>query len=76
LQQAVYQIPTENHVATQSTALALQRIFYFLFTSDQPVSTQELTKSFGWNSLDSFIQQDVQEFNRVFTDKLMTLMKV
>jgi ubiquitin carboxyl-terminal hydrolase 7 len=36
-QQAVYQIPTENDVATESVALALQRVFYGLQTSDQPV---------------------------------------
>jgi len=91
--QAVYQIPTENDVATESVALALQRVFYGLQTSDQPVGTyqtqsvieatlilspgtQELTKSFGWKSLDSFMQHDVQEFNRVLQDKLESKMKV
>ena len=38
--------------------------------------TTELTKSFGWKSLDSFLQHDVQEFNRVLQDKLETKMKV
>ncbi|KIM26035.1 hypothetical protein M408DRAFT_330816 [Serendipita vermifera MAFF 305830] len=72
---AVYQIPTENDSATESVALALQRVFYGLQTSDQPVGTQELTKSFGWKSLDSFMQHDVQEFNRVLQDKLESKMK-
>ena len=40
------------------------------------VGTTELTKSFGWKSLDSFLQHDVQEFNRVLQDKLETKMKV
>ncbi|TFY56142.1 hypothetical protein EVJ58_g7817 [Rhodofomes roseus] len=37
--------------------------------------TTELTKSFGWKSLDSFLQHDVQEFNRVLQDKLESKMK-
>ena len=43
---------------------------------DARVGTTELTKSFGWKSLDSFLQHDVQEFNRVLTDKLESKMKV
>ena len=35
-----------------------------------------MTKSFGLKSLDSFLQHDVQEFNRVLQDKLETKMKV
>ncbi|TFK55144.1 cysteine proteinase [Heliocybe sulcata] len=72
---AVYQIPTEDDLPTESVALALQRVFYHLQTSDQPVGTTELTKSFGWKSLDSFLQHDVQEFNRVLMDKLESKMK-
>lgn len=72
---AVYQIPTEEDHPTESVALALQRLFYHLQTSDQPVGTTELTKSFGWKSLDAFLQHDVQEFNRVLQDKLESKMK-
>ncbi len=72
---AVYQIPTEGEKPSDSVALALQRVFYLLQTSDQPVGTNELTKSFGWSSLDSFLQHDVQEFNRVLQEKLETKMK-
>lgn len=39
------------------------------------MGTNELTKSFGWKSLDSFLQHDVQEFNRVLQEKLETKMK-
>ncbi|KAH0446021.1 hypothetical protein IEQ34_025144 [Dendrobium chrysotoxum] len=67
--------PTENEIPSESVALALQRVFYLLQTSDQPVGTNELTKSFGWKSLDSFLQHDVQEFNRVLQEKLETKMK-
>lgn len=37
LVQAVYQIPTEHDHPTESVSLALQRVFYHLQTSDQPV---------------------------------------
>lgn len=49
----------------RSVALALQRVFYELQFSDKPVGTKKLTKSFGWETLDSFMQHDVQEFLRV-----------
>ncbi len=71
---AVYQIPTEDDT-TDTVPLALQRVFYNLQTSDQSVGTTELTKSFGWKGFDSFLQHDVQEFNRVLCDKLETKMK-
>ncbi|KAI5479269.1 hypothetical protein MNV49_003787, partial [Pseudohyphozyma bogoriensis] len=71
---AVYQIPTEEDT-TDTVPLALQRVFYNLQTSDQSVGTTELTKSFGWKGFDSFLQHDVQEFNRVLCDKLEMKMK-
>ncbi|KAG0226956.1 hypothetical protein BGW42_003276 [Actinomortierella wolfii] len=61
---AVFEIPTEDDEPTKSVSLALQRVFYQLTHSTQPVGTNELTRSFGWNSLESFMQHDVQEFNR------------
>jgi ubiquitin carboxyl-terminal hydrolase 7 len=75
LRQSVYQIPTAND-SLDSVPLALQRVFYQLQTGDQSVSTNELTKSFGWKGYDSFLQHDVQEFSRVLTDKLESKMKV
>ena len=39
------------------------------------VGTTELTRSFGWDTIDSFMQHDVQEFNRVLCDNLETKMK-
>ncbi|KAJ7030553.1 hypothetical protein C8F04DRAFT_1222353 [Mycena alexandri] len=73
---AVYQIPTEDDLPTESVALALQRVFYHLQTSDNPVGTTELTKSFGWKALDSFIAHNVHEFSRVLLDKMESKMKV
>ncbi|EIE78675.1 hypothetical protein RO3G_03379 [Rhizopus delemar RA 99-880] len=75
LRKAVYDIPTEHDEPTKSVALALQRCFYNLQYSSAPVGTTELTKSFGWDSLDAFMQHDVQEFNRVLQDNLEEKMK-
>lgn len=58
-------MPTESDDSAKSVALALQRVFYDLQFSDKPVGTKKLTKSFGWEALDSFMQHDVQEFLRV-----------
>ncbi|KDR74843.1 hypothetical protein GALMADRAFT_227212 [Galerina marginata CBS 339.88] len=69
---AVYQIPTKDDLPSDSVALALQRVFHRLQTSDKPVGTTELTKSLGWTS---FIQRDVQEFNRVLQDELESKVK-
>ena len=75
LKQATFEIPTELDTPTKSIALALQRVFYNLQVSSSSVGTTELTKSFGWDTLDSFMQHDVQEFNRVLQDTLETKMK-
>ncbi|KAI9259633.1 hypothetical protein BDA99DRAFT_513772 [Phascolomyces articulosus] len=72
---AVYQIPTENDDPNASIALSLQRLFYNLQFNNDSVGTLEVTKSFGWNSADAFMQHDVQEFNRVLQDALEIKMK-
>ncbi|VDM43307.1 unnamed protein product, partial [Toxocara canis] len=70
LRKAVYQMPTENDDPETSVALAMQRVFYELQKSDKPVGTKKLTKSFGWDSVESFHQHDVQELCRVLLDNL------
>ena len=65
LRKAVYKMPTESDDSSKSVALALQRVFHELQFNDKPVGTKKLTKSFGWETLDSFMQHDVQEFLRV-----------
>ncbi|XP_047995526.1 ubiquitin carboxyl-terminal hydrolase 7-like isoform X2 [Leguminivora glycinivorella] len=75
LRKAVYKIPTTGDDSSCSVAFALQRVFYDLQFSDKPVATKKLTKSFGWETLDSFMQHDVQEFLRVLLDKLENKMK-
>ncbi|XP_059628517.1 ubiquitin C-terminal hydrolase 12-like isoform X1 [Cornus florida] len=73
---AVYHMPTtENDMPSGSIPLALQSLFYKLQYSDTSVSTKELTKSFGWDTYDSFMQHDVQELNRVLCEKLEDKMK-
>ncbi|WBW75563.1 ubiquitin C-terminal hydrolase Ubp5 [Schizosaccharomyces osmophilus] len=66
----VYQVPTKKEESKNGIAYALQRCFYNLQFMNEPVPTTDLTKSFGWDSLDSFMQHDVQEFNRVLQDNL------
>ncbi|XBW36977.1 hypothetical protein QEN19_002557 [Hanseniaspora menglaensis] len=67
----VYKIDTSGKTdPTNHVELALQRLFYNLQTSRTAVNTVELTKSFGWDSGDSFVQNDIQEFNRLLLDKL------
>jgi len=75
LRKAVYKMPTESDDSQKSVALALQRVFHELQFHDKPVGTKKLTKSFGWETLDSFMQHDVQEFLRVLLDKLEIKMK-
>ncbi|KAJ1389085.1 Ubiquitin specific protease, conserved site, partial [Sesbania bispinosa] len=73
---AVYHMPTtENDIPSGSIPLALQSLFYKLQYSDTSVATKELTKSFGWDTYESFMQHDVQELNRVLCEKLEDKMK-
>ena len=51
---------TQEENPEESIPLALQRIFYKLQYSDHSVSTKQLTKSFGWDTYDTFMQHDVQ----------------
>ncbi|EYE98524.1 ubiquitin-specific protease UBP15 [Aspergillus ruber CBS 135680] len=72
---AVYQIPTETESSRANSAWTLQRLFYSLQTSDNSVSTTELTASFGWESRQIFEQQDVQELSRKLMERLEEKMK-
>ena len=73
---AVYHMhTTDGEDPESSIPLALQRIFYKLQHSDSSVSTKQLTKSFGWDTYDTFMQHDVQELNRVLVEKLEEKMK-
>lgn len=75
LRKAVYLMPTENDDAIKSVPFALQRVFYDLQFSDKSVGTKKLTRSFGWETLDTFMQHDVQELCRVLMDNLENKMK-
>uniref|UniRef100_A0A914W615 Ubiquitin carboxyl-terminal hydrolase 7 n=1 Tax=Plectus sambesii TaxID=2011161 RepID=A0A914W615_9BILA len=75
LRRAVYQMPTERDDPQTSVGLAMQRVFYELQHSDRPVGTKKLTRSFGWDTFESFLQHDVQELCRVLLDNLESKMK-
>ena len=72
---AVFLLPTEKDDPAKSIPLALQRVFFNLKYAHCAVSTKELTQSFGWDTLESFQQHDVQELNRVLTDNLEEKMR-
>uniref|UniRef100_A0A1I7SBQ3 Ubiquitin carboxyl-terminal hydrolase 7 n=1 Tax=Bursaphelenchus xylophilus TaxID=6326 RepID=A0A1I7SBQ3_BURXY len=74
LRKAVYMMPTDEDDPESSVALAMQRVFFELQFSDTPVGTRKLTKSFGWDAVDSFLQHDVQELCRVLLDNLESKM--
>ena len=60
LRKCVFKMPTEADDSTKSVGLALQRVFHDLQFCDKAVGTKKLTKSFGWDTLESFMQHDVQ----------------
>ncbi|KAI1864897.1 hypothetical protein JX265_004097 [Neoarthrinium moseri] len=72
---AVYQIPTAEDESTTNSAYTLQRLFYQLQTSNNAVGTNELTKSFGWDTRHIFEQQDVQELSRKLIERMEERMK-
>ena len=74
-QRAVYEIPHDQEDFATSTTLALQSVFRNLKIEEEQVTTKDLTRAFGWNTLDSFLQQDVQEMMRILLDKLEEKMK-
>jgi ubiquitin carboxyl-terminal hydrolase 7 len=70
-------MPTrEDEQPGDSLPLALQSLFFKLQYGAAPPSTKDLTRSFGWSSLEAFQQHDVQELNRVLCEKLEEKMKV
>lgn len=58
-----------------NSAYTLQRLFYQLQISKNAVGTNELTKSFGWETKHIFEQQDVQELSRKLMEMLEEKMK-
>ncbi len=58
-----------------NSAYTLQRLFYQLQTSTAAVGTNELTKSFGWETRHIFEQQDVQELSRKLMERMEERMK-
>jgi len=72
----VYLMPTTmEDQPHKSIPLALQSLFYKIQFHANSVASKDLTRSFGWDTYDSFIQHDVQELNRVLCEKLEEKMK-
>jgi ubiquitin carboxyl-terminal hydrolase 7 len=73
---AVYHMPTSvDDYDQKCLPLALQSLFYKVQFNPHAVATKDLTRSFGWDSMDAFTQHDVQELNRVLCEKLEEKMK-
>ncbi|KAI1079311.1 cysteine proteinase [Whalleya microplaca] len=72
---AVYEIPTAEDESITNSAYTLQRLFYQLQISNLAVGTNELTKSFGWDTRHIFEQQDVQELSRKLIERMEERMK-
>ncbi|KAI0021876.1 hypothetical protein F4780DRAFT_778150 [Xylariomycetidae sp. FL0641] len=72
---AVYQIPTSEDESISNSAYSLQRLFYQLQISNSAVGTNELTRSFGWDTRHIFEQQDVQELSRKLIERMEEKMK-
>ena len=75
LRLAVYRMPTKHEEGERSIPVALQRLFLELQFSDKCVETKQLTKSFGWESVDSYRQCDVQELCRFLLEDMEGNMK-
>lgn len=61
--------------ALHAAPLALASLLQLQFT-DGPVSTKDLTRSFGWDTSDAFQQHDVHELYRILCEKLEEKLKV
>lgn len=48
----------------------LQNVFYRLAHDSKPVSTEQLSKSYGWSKKEAWVQQDIQEFSCLFFEVL------
>ena len=67
----VFELPTTGmEDPEKSIPLNLQRLFCRLQMSEVACSTKALTTSLGWTSRETFVQHDVQEFERVLIDNL------
>ena len=77
LRAAIYSIPTEVPADGEeaSVGLAMQRLFWSLQNSRKAQSTRDLLASFGWDSSDTLMQQDISDFCHMLFDILEEGMK-
>ncbi|KAH0786841.1 Clan CA, family C19, ubiquitin hydrolase-like cysteine peptidase [Histomonas meleagridis] len=72
----VFSLPTSDKDDPKSSvSLNLQRLFALMQLSPIAPETADLTKSFGWGTIEVFMQHDVQEFLRQLIDNIETKMK-
>jgi ubiquitin C-terminal hydrolase len=72
----IFQMPSLDSTSpTESIVFNLQRLFGLMQTGTEPVSTEMLTRSFGWDDLALESQQDIQEFMRLVIENLEKKLK-
>ena len=80
LQSLFFKVSSPRHASCMmhlylAAVTASVRVLQLQF-GDHSVNTKNLTQSFGWTTMDAFTQHDVQELNRILSDKLEDKMKV
>uniref|UniRef100_A0A915HG98 Peptidase C19 ubiquitin carboxyl-terminal hydrolase domain-containing protein n=1 Tax=Romanomermis culicivorax TaxID=13658 RepID=A0A915HG98_ROMCU len=68
-------MPTEQNDPQACIAFSMKRVFHDLKFCSKPVGTKKLTKSFGWDTNESFLQHDVHALCRFLLDNLESTMK-
>lgn len=53
----------------------IQKLFVQLQVSDEPACARDLTRGFGWDENDAFMQHDIHEFLRKFIDTIESGLK-
>ena len=72
----IYQMDERSSKAdSENIPMNLQNLFAQLQTSKSAVSTEALTRSFGWSDTQVIVQQDAQEFCRQLLDNIREKLK-
>ena len=75
LRKIIYQINTWNEDERKSIVFNLQILFGLMQLSPEPVSTENLTRSFGWDRSATAIQHDIEEFSRKIFEAILKKIK-
>lgn len=71
----IYSINTSADTKGESIVFNLQKLFALMEMSPDAVSTEDLTRSFGWNEAETNVQHDIEEFSRVLMESIKEKLK-